>query len=343
MRSRGQVAASVACFAAVVMIAAVPVGCGGVGSAAVSQPTTPPPAPTGQLNAGLFAGQTRTAKARLIEQLTAPPQVVVFGGSRALRFDPAYVQRRTGLSGFNAAVTQGRPEDTWALLNLLHTRFPTARFRFLWVVHFDGFDPRPISLAILLNPALAPYFPASLVRSELSRAKASPTGMLQRAAIGIPDKGKLVYAPDGYVISGFFSNATPPPHGHVGSVRKNIRTELQIYRSTPTALYPRSVRYLKKDLKLMDALSAAPPVIVAAPFDHRIYAATVHHGWGARHRRLLALLARLRATERFSFLDLSRAPAHGFAPSDFYDGIHLTPQGAQRVIDLVLNRFPMSF
>jgi hypothetical protein len=340
MRSRGQVAALVASLGAAVLMAAVAVACGGAGSAAAPPPATPATGFAGQLVTDRFAGATRTVKTRLIEQLTSPPQVVIFGGSRVMRFDPAYIRRRTGLSGFNAAVTQARPEDTWALLNLLHTRFPTARFRFLWVIHCDEFDPRPIHLATLMNPALAPYFPPSLVRSQLARTQASAKGLLRRAMIGIPNRGKLVYAPDGYVISGFFSNTTPPPNGHPGSVHANIMTELKIYRSTPAALYPRSVRYLAKDLRLMDSLSAASPVLVAAPFDHRIYAATVHHGWRARYRRLLALLARLRARERFSFLDLSRARAHGFKPSDFYDGIHLTPQGAQRVIDLVLKRFP---
>jgi hypothetical protein len=90
----------------------------------------------------------------------------------------------------------------------------------------------------------------------------------------------------------------------------------------------------------MDRLGSAPPVLVAAPFDQRIYAATVDHGWGVRHRMLVRLLARLHRTQSFSFLDLSRPKDHGFTPSDFYDGIHLTPQGAQQLIDLVLKRFP---
>ena len=119
-------------------------------------PTTPSPSP---LVTSYLARQTRTAKANLIQRLTSPPQVVIFGGSRAMRFDPAYIERRTGLSGFNAAVTHARAEDTWALLNLLHARFPAARFRFLWVLHADQFDARAIDPALLMNPALARYFP----------------------------------------------------------------------------------------------------------------------------------------------------------------------------------------
>lgn len=288
-------------------------------------------------------GRTRIAKTRLIEQLKAPPQIVIFGGSRAMRFDPAYIHRRTGLTAFNAAVTHARPEDAWALLNLLHARFPNAGFRFLWVIHGDEFIRRPIDAAVLLDPALARFFPPSLVETQTAQAAVRAQGTVTTAQIDLPSRGGLVYAPDGYAVSGFFSNGTPPPGGHPGAVSADIRKELQTYGSSPVALYPRSVRYFVKDLRLMDSLSPAPPAIVAAPFDRRIYTATFFRGWGTRHHRILRLLGRLHASTRFSYLDLSRAVAHGFTPSEFYDGIHLTPQGAERVIDLVLSRFPRAF
>ena len=294
----------------------------------------------GLLVTGYLARQARTAKADLIERLTSPPQVVIFGGSRAMRFDPAYIERRTGLSGFNVAVTQARATDTWAFVNLLHARFPTARFRFLWILHADQFDARTIDPAILMNPTLARFFPASLVKSQLPAALALAERRQARVTIDLPNRGRLVYAPDGYARRGFFSNATPPPNGHVGAIAANIRSQLEMYRRSPAAFFPRSVRSFEKDLRLMDSLAAAPPVIVAAPFDNRIRAAIVNHGWGARHRHLLRLLARLRRSERFSFVDLSNAAASGITARDFYDGIHLTRQGADKVVDLVLKRFP---
>jgi hypothetical protein len=330
MTSRRSASVLASSFAAVLIAAAV-VACGGGRSAA---------APPGALVASQPVSQTRTAKANLIQRLTSPPKVVIFGGSRAMRFDPAYIRRRTGLSAFNAAVMQARPEDAWALLNQLNARFPAARFRFLWVVHADEFDPRPIDLAILTNPLLARSFPAALVKAQLPRALALAQGRQTTLTIDVPNRGRIVYAPDGFAVSGFFNNRTPPPNGNVGAVGANIEKALLIYGSRPVALNPRPVKYFQKDLRLMDALAAAPPVIVAAPFDQRIFAATVNRGWGAHHRLLLGLLAQLRSAYRFSYLDLSKAASFGFTPSDFYDGIHLTPQGAQKVIDLVLKRFP---
>ncbi len=331
MTFRSRLAVSTAVLATILVLAAA--ACG-------EKPRGLANSSPSQAIASYVADQPRTAKARLIQQMTSPPGVVIFGGSRAMRVDPAYIHRRTGLTGFNAAVTQARPEDTWALLNLLHTRFPSARFRFLWVIHADEFGARPLDAAILMNPALARYFPGSLVKAQASQTLSTAGGAGTGVTIDIPKRARLTYAADGYALSGFFSNRTPPPNGHVRAVDVNIRKELSIYGSTPAAFYPRSVRYFRKDLELMDRLGSAPPVLVAAPFDQRIYAATVNHGWGVRHRMLLRLLARLHKTQSFSFLDLSRSRSHGFTPSDFYDGIHLTPQGAQQMIDLVLKRFP---
>src|SRR5205814_2373867 len=70
--------------------------------------------PWGQLGTGLFPSlipTDRPAKAKLVDRLAAPPELVVFGSSRALKIDPAYLQRKLGLRGFNAGVSDGEPED----------------------------------------------------------------------------------------------------------------------------------------------------------------------------------------------------------------------------------------
>ena len=316
------------------------VAAAGCGARTYADLVSRPARPTVALAASSVDGRTRLAKARLVERLRRPPDLVIFGGSRAMKFDPGEIRRRTGLSGLNLAVTHARPEDTWALLNLLHARFPSARFRLLWVIHCDEFIRRPIDAAIVLDPGLSRFFPRRLVQAQLPAAVSQARGEEKTTEIDIREHGRLTYAPDGYVVKGFFSGDKLPPKSHPAAVAVNIRKELWIYANHPVTPYRQSVRYFRKDLAMMDALAAARPVLVAAPFDTRIYAATLDHGWGARHRRLLALLAGLRRRDRFSFLDLSRAAAHGFVPGDFYDGIHLTPRAAMRVIDLVMRRFP---
>lgn len=132
--------------------------------------TSPLPA---SLMSRLDVASDRMQKTDLIQRLTAPPEVVILGGSRALRFEPAYIHERTGLTGFNAAVTCARPEDAWAFVNLLHARFPGARFRFLWVIHADEFDRKPLDPGLVNDPALARFFPPALITPGAVPATAS--------------------------------------------------------------------------------------------------------------------------------------------------------------------------
>jgi hypothetical protein len=53
----------------------------------------------------------RATKACLAERLPVGPQLVVYGSSRAMKVDPAFVSRLTGLTSFNAAVSSATPAD----------------------------------------------------------------------------------------------------------------------------------------------------------------------------------------------------------------------------------------
>ena len=287
------------------------------------------------LTSGLGVARDRVRKIDLIERLSAPPQVVILGGSRALRLDPAYLQRRTGLTGFNAAVTEAQPEDAWAFVSLLHVRFPAARFRFVWVIHADECGRAALNPALFRSPALARFFPRSLAAAQTNQG-AAPYG-------SDPAQLRRVFAPDGYVIRDGFDRLFPHPGRDAVAVRRQIRLALTTYAQTPTRPLPRSVFYFRKTLALMQSIAAAPPVIVSAPVDPRILAASAGRGWAVRQRFLLRMLAGLHDRYRFDFADLSHAASCACTARDFFDGIHLRPSGARKVIDAVLNRFPNAF
>ena len=69
-------------------------------------PASAPPAP---------ASYDRTVKVDLVERLPEPPELVIFGGSRAQRFEPSVAEKLTGLPAFNFAVQNSRPEDAYAM------------------------------------------------------------------------------------------------------------------------------------------------------------------------------------------------------------------------------------
>jgi len=274
----------------------------------------------------------RALKADLIGRLASPPKVVILGGSRALRFDPAYVQARTGLSGFNAAVPHARPIDEWAFMNLLRQRFPGAVFHALWIIHVDEFDSWGPSPALLTDPTLARFLPPALIADGAGNDGAPAARAFRFRQI----------APDGATISDEFDRWPATPAVLAARVRRTSETTVAHYATHPPRLSARARRYFQQTLRLFNDQGVAP-VIVMAPLQPRYLAAVAHRGWGARHRMVLRYLRSLRGRYAFRLLDLSRLASIGGSPSGFYDGIHLRASTANQVVDKVLRAYPTAF
>ena len=126
-------------LAALVLGVAVLVGGTAAGPAAAVEagPTASAdasPAATARLGAAVDPRYDRTYKCDLLERLPAPPELVIFGGSRAQRFEPSVAERLTGLPAFNFAVQNSRPEDVYAMSRLLFWRAPSVKLRCVWAL-----------------------------------------------------------------------------------------------------------------------------------------------------------------------------------------------------------------
>ncbi len=88
----------------------------------------------------------RSIKLDLIAKLTHGPQILILGDSRGRTAEPAFLQRLTGHSGFNAAVMGGSAPEAWVFIRDTADRFPNEKRRYIWFVS-DGLagnipDPR---------------------------------------------------------------------------------------------------------------------------------------------------------------------------------------------------------
>jgi hypothetical protein len=280
----------------------------------------------------------RGAKTMLALKLRSAPGLIVLGGSRALRFQPGYVRRVTGLRAFNAAVPHAVPADGWAFVNLFHSRFQKARFRFLWIIHVDEFDQFGLSASLLRDPFLSRYLPADLVSSGLRRARSA-----SRAATGAGSPGPVVLGPNGKTVADSISAAA---NGEGTTFRQRvddyISRILGFYRGTPPVIDPLHARYFRSTLHLMNRLGATP-TIVLPPLQPRFLAGIYHHGWAFRHRMVLAYLRGLQRTYRFHLLDFSRVSSIGASPIGFYDGVHMKPATTRLLLRAVLRAVPHAF
>ena len=76
----------------------------------------------------------RSAKLDLIEHLKHGPQILILGDSRGREAQPSFVQRLTGLTAFNAAVTGGSAPDAWVFTRYTADLFPHQQRRYIWFV-----------------------------------------------------------------------------------------------------------------------------------------------------------------------------------------------------------------
>jgi hypothetical protein len=305
--------------------------------------------PYGRLGTGLFPTlipTDRPDKVALIEKLPRAPGLVVFGSSRALKIDPRYLRSKLGETGFNAAVSDGEPEDTWAFLSYIHSRFPTARQHFLWMLDVEAFRGTP-DPGVLDTPELARFL------SFRERWDARLHGVVPllswkaaRASLRVVRKTwfgsgirlrNTSFAPNGFRAVDVHDIARARGSTLAEQLRASEALYSFVYRKLYRRLDPTQERFFERTLALMDAWGH-PPVIVISPIHPEMRKALAPLGWEVRHRQVLAYLASLHARYRFTVLDFTSLSSFGGSPRLFYDGMHLTTPNVHRMLDAVIRK-----
>lgn len=279
----------------------------------------------------------RTVKADLLDQLKQAPQLLILGGSRATRFEPSYLEKLTGLRGFNLALQNGRPEDAWAFLNHLRATHSGVRPRVVWFVQVEAFRAQGLSVGLVQDDRFSRFFPEELIAREREKLPRTPDEMPAGRDLAL-----TTYGPDGAVLRNRYDVAVEQGRTLPQALAWSINTVAERYATSPPALDPRAMEYFEKTLDLLNRL-VTRPAIVFMPIHPTLLAAVRDLGWDARHRQVLDYLKGLQDDYDFVTLDLSRlASVHG-DPDAFYDGIHLKRSNARRVLGTVVARAPSCF
>ena len=337
-------------FVAGVLIGALALlGCVGAFSAIVD--------PYGFVGSAVFPTAVlsdRATKACLAERLAVAPQLVVYGSSRAMKIDPAYVSRLSGYTSFNAAVSSATPADAWAFANFLHDRFPGAGRHVLWLLDVESFRARPLDPGLFATPALARYFSASArVGAQLDSAwtllswKAAQdafrvaTSKAASAATRVPctyrTNGVTEYAPNGLRQWDFHDLAQARGTSLSTGINQSITEYRTIYRSGYPRLDPVPRRWFERTLLAFHAWGARP-VIVLTPVQPKLARVIGPLGWERRHAEVVRYLRGLGKRVPFTLLDASRVATFGGNRRAFYDGVHMTAPNARRLVAWAIRR-----
>jgi hypothetical protein len=284
-----------------------------------------------------FVLTDRSVKLELLDRRPEPPQVLIFGGSRATRIEPARFQKLTGRPGFNFAFQNGRPEDAWAFVNLLRARYPDTPLQVVWFIHVEAFREQGLSPGLIQEEELSRWFPADLIAAEKEKLPRTVDELPKGTDLKLTTFGK-----DGVVLRNRYDIAAEKGRTLKRALAWSIDTALERYSTTSAGLYPRSTEYFEKTLDVL-AGTGVRPVVVLTPMHPKLLAAVRKAGWGQRHREVMAYLRAQQKTYDFSLLDCSELSSIGGDPAAFYDGFHFKRSNARRLVDTVVAKCPQAF
>ncbi len=277
-------------------------------------------------------GYDRSFKADLVQQLTYAPKLVFLGGSRAVRFEPTYAEKLTGLKGFNASFLVCRNTDSWAFLNYLYKRSPDTKLRCVWLVEYSSFAKRNLHPASIVDRRFSPYFP----QAYLDRQKA----ILQPYPVMELLHGRR-YTWDGTTVWNFYdkaeANGLTLDQALTAYIRNVLPTAGTMYPMDPTAK-----RYFEKSLRLLNR-HGVTPLVVIMPYHPRVLSAFMAAGWGAKLTRLKTYLKGLQDTYQLRYLDYHDIRSFNGRADWFYDGAHVKVGNTRRIMAQALRQRPGCF
>jgi hypothetical protein len=300
--------------------------------------------PWGVFGVGIFpprVNQDRSTKADLLTGLARPPELLIYGSSRAWTVEAARVEQATGLRTFNAAVTAGRPADAYVFTELVHRTWPQATPDYLWLLDVEAFLRGPLPPSLLAESRFSRYLPwRAKAEAQLDELGWLASWKGLQASYEVwrkhPTREKVRaswlrrIAADGTV-------KTPP-----SSEAKATPKRLERWTDETVAQYRSFARldaeaetYVVKTLALFESWGGAG-VVVLTPTQPEVLTAAEKAGWRARHEQVVGLLSRLQEEYDFAVVDLTSVSSFGGDPAGFFDATHMTTENQRKMIDAAL-------
>jgi len=289
---------------------------------------------TWRLKSYRHVGFDRSFKADLIDELPAPPRLVVFGGSRATRFEPSYFADHTGLSAFNCAVQNCRPEDAYACSTYLFTRAPDVELQCFFAIQTATFADKPMHSGLLYDPRLSAAFPDDLI----ARQKAAQGRPRIKEVLGVnrySERGLLTR-------NSYDLRRAEPGYSFGRHLDVYIRRLTAAHRWTGPARQARSRAYFERTMHLFNEHGVVPLVIVM-PYHPRALRAFRAVGWQKKVDGLTTYLRDARTRCSFRLLDLVDIRKFRGRADWFYDGAHVTRENSRLIIRRTLSAAPECF
>jgi hypothetical protein len=261
-----------------------------------------------------IAASDRSIKLDLIDRLKVAPETLILGSSRGRQAEPAYLQKLTGRTGFNAAETGGDAADAWVMTRYLADRFPGKKRRYLWFVDV-GIAGNTVNPQLAADPRSGKY----LGSGENVSGPGSGSGVSNVRG----------YRPDGSLNQ----SSIPAVPDHARRLQESVDKLVASIRENPpvpSSSPPEPRTYFERTLGYMNR-HGARPVIVLDPIHPDVLAELERHGFPGR-QAALAYLGELRSRFDFVFVDCEDIARWGGSPDDFSNATHVNQRNMRRML-----------
>jgi hypothetical protein len=293
----------------------------------------------------------RYRKCALLRQLAPPPQQMVLGSSRMMRYEPRYLERKTGLRTFNAAVLGAVPVDCLALYRYaVEAASPGGalplRSVIIGVDTLAFFGCEGSYRALAANAELRPFLPAGASGPPdisrwsllLSQAQTLDSWASLGHAVGLQGRRKEAWREldaDGFLRRNFQDADWSRGHGDAALAARYMLISDYL---NPGAEDPRAAADLDRLLELLQRRQVRTTVVVT-PTLRPAFEQWQRTGFIGRERGACDRIRRLAAAHGARFVDFSAVESFKGDPREFYDLVHPTLTTTRKMVDAL---FPES-
>ena len=293
----------------------------------------------------------RTVKADRIEALGQPPDLVVLGSSRSMRYEPEYLEEKTGLSAFNAGVNGiGGTADAWAMTQFVHDTWPEADPEYLWMLDVESFVPFEVGARTANEPRMAQYVgQASIGKGpkEFAQALWQNRSTLFSLDTAYDSARLILYREEAKNSQSKYQKQIladgvlkPRKWSEKEWDRRwpnSIERYSNLHKNVFKGLDPTAQEYFQKTLAFMNE-QGKTPVIALTPVNPKLRQILAPLGWTERYEEVVAYLESLQGEYDFVLLDMTDPRVFDYDKQEWYDGVHMTAVNTRPAIDHILEQ-----
>lgn len=300
----------------------------------------------------------RQAKLTLLERLDTAPDSLIFGSSRVMKLDPAYIRARTGTTAFNAGLSSATPQEAYVFASYAAERFD--RFpHIVWGLDIEQFREKPVgdqaNGVLLRQPGLRKHLP---VEDRLEGLFEMYTPLVEwqttKISVRVLREGDVEQRSEEeqidrlierqFTARGFrkrdrhdraFERGAKLGPRLEQQVEGYARTVYEVPGFEELGETPR--HWIEQTIALANRNGDQPTIFLT----------TLHpagqerlgdSGWYERRDDVRAYFARLAGRYDFQLIDYTDLESFGGDPDNFYDGVHLRKENMQRLVDDMVRR-----